>query len=81
MKRKCSYVSATIFFFFSFFKLKETPGATLKNSCFSVTGVPYVSELWATWDLAGGRVLTAVRESLLSNVTVSSCAKPAQRWE
>lgn len=71
--RQCHY-------FFSFFKLKET-GATLNDSCSSAVGAPYVSELWVTLDLAGGRVLTAVRASLLSNVTAPGCAKSTQGWE
>lgn len=64
--------------FFSFFKLrvKET-GATLNDYCFGAVGAPYVSELWVTLDLAGDRLLTAVRESLLSNVTAPSCIKSA----
>lgn len=71
--------SASRFFSFFTLKVKET-GATLKDSCSSVTGVPYVSEVWATQDLAGSRVPTAVRESRVSNVTVPSCAKSAHRW-
>lgn len=65
--------------FFSFFKLrvKET-GATLNDYCSSTVGAPYVSELWVTLDLAGDRLLTAVRESLLSNVTAPSCIKSAE---
>lgn len=65
--------------FFSFFKLrvKET-GATLNDYCSGTVGAPYVSELWVTLDLAGDRLLTAVGESLLSNVTAPSCVKSAE---
>lgn len=59
-------------FFFSFFKLRvKEIRATLKDSCSSATEILCLS---SGCDLAGGTVLRAVRESLLSSVTVPSGA-------
>lgn len=41
----------------------------------------YVSELWVTLDLARDRLLIAVKESSLSNVTAHSCVKSTRGWE
>lgn len=62
-------------FFFSFFKLRvEQTGATLNDYHSGTVWHNHIrSELWVTQDLAEDRLLTAVRESLLSNVTTPSC--------
>lgn len=73
-------LSVPLFFFFFLKQVKETEAA-VNNSCSDAVGVPYVSELWVTLDLAAGRVLAAVRGSLLNSVTASSCAKSAQGRE
>ena len=77
MERKCSHVSTTIFFPFFKLRVKEIR-AILKDSCSSATEILCLS---SGWDLAGGTVLTAVGESLLSSVTVPTGAVGSEAGE